>query len=316
MPTQPDNSLAQLAQLAQLFGGNDQQAALQQHAQMQWLQMQQAQQQHAAEQSFRQQQLQQSIAHDTWMQQHALAQETNADRRAQLAQEMEQDRAQIGLFHGAMQGGVPYAKALQFLPERMQQSLLKQHQTEIAQNLPSAQNIVAGLYNSTEPWKRDTDPNTLAMAALASAGLRPQDYLDKIDYSKMNPYAGYTAATTVGAKPRLGQRIASAVKSSPSSVWGLLDRGMYNTSQFLHDVIPGATPFDTTYDENKAMVSTPISRDALDEMTKTLQTEFAARHQNDPTLPVQNWQRSQPSSKIPTETLQRIFGDRPIPLHW
>lgn len=204
-----NSGLAELAQMMQLVngGGQDNAAAQQQHAGLQWMQMQQQRQQQEAQQELQRQHygamqqkqaesLQQQISSDTWRQTHAeaqdkhlLAQEKVAESRLKQQLIMERDKEQISLFQSALHANMPFEKAALLLPDRVRQNLLKQHQEEIAVGLPTAQSLVAGVYNSAEHSK--LDPNAMAMIALTNAGLRPMDYMDKIDYSGMNPFPGY-----------------------------------------------------------------------------------------------------------------------------
>jgi hypothetical protein len=210
-----NSELAELAQMMQLVngGGQDNSAALQQQGALQWMRMQEEQKQRAMEQGLRQQGLQQQgqyhegmlrqqLAHDRWQQTHAVNQDTIANTR--LGQQLlaEQERNDLNAYQLAISSGTPVAKAISLLPERLQQRLFKQHQADIEQALPGVQSLVANIYNSKTPWKRGTDPNMLAMAAIASAGLRPQDYMDKIDYSGMNPFAGYEEPRPSGVSDR------------------------------------------------------------------------------------------------------------------
>jgi len=208
MPNQ-NSGLAELAQMMQLVngGGQDNSAALQQQGAMQWMRMQEEQKQRAMEQEFRQQGLQQQgqyqegmlrqqLAHDRWQQTHAVNQDTIANTR--LGQQLlaEQERNDLNAYQSAISSGTPVAKAISLLPERLQQRLFKQHQEELALGLPGAQSLVEGVYNSPDAVKKGVDPNMLAMAAIASSGLRPQDYMDKIDYSGMNPFPGFKSVDT------------------------------------------------------------------------------------------------------------------------
>lgn len=307
---------------------------MQQQARQQEAQQELQRQHYGAMQQKQAESLQQQISADTWRQTHAeaqdrhlLEQEKVAEKRLKQQLAMEQDKEGVQLYLSELQMGKPYASAVRHLSPARRASLIAQHQEDLMQGLPIAQSLVEGVYNNPEAGRGELDPNAMAMIALTNAGLRPMDYMDKIDYSGMNPYPGYVPTDMTKPKQRVGQKIASAVKGGPSSIWGLFDRGMYNTSQFLHDVLPGATSFDPTYDENKAQQNTPMPREILEGITRGINEDFAQRHPSmQPQMTreqaeallrsMQTLPKAGPAGKLPSDIGVRIFGDRPIPLHW
>lgn len=185
--------LAQIMQLVQPFQQEHQQQ-MQQNQLMQYhqQQLQQEAQQYAATVDYQNRALAQTEAHQTAQEQHAID-------WAKVQQAMEEDRQGVTMYDNAMRMGVPHEKALAFLSPQRQQAMLHFYAQEHAKQVPLAQSVAAGIWNSPEALKRGMDPSTLEQAALASAGIRPADFVGEIDRSSFNPYPGYSPP--VGLRP-------------------------------------------------------------------------------------------------------------------